>query len=60
MPFRIIRAEPEDWEAVRSIRLRSLGEEPQAYAADYETEARYRPRTVAGAAGYCVQLSGIR
>ena len=43
MPFRIIRAEPEDWEAVRSTRLRSLGEEPQAYAADYETEARYRP-----------------
>jgi len=30
-------------QAVRSIRLRSLGEEPQAYAADYETEARYRP-----------------
>ncbi|HEX3205768.1 MAG TPA: GNAT family N-acetyltransferase [Propionibacteriaceae bacterium] len=43
MPFRIVRAEPEDWEAIRAIRLRSLSEEPQAYAADYETEARYRP-----------------
>jgi len=43
VPFRIIGAEPEDWEAVRAIRLRSLSEEPQAYAADYETEARYRP-----------------
>jgi ribosomal protein S18 acetylase RimI-like enzyme len=43
MLFRIIRAGPEDWEAVRAIRLRSLREEPQAYASNYETEARYRP-----------------
>jgi hypothetical protein len=51
MPFRIIRAEPEDWEALRAIRLRSLREEPQAYAADYETEARLPARPVAGATG---------
>jgi ribosomal protein S18 acetylase RimI-like enzyme len=43
MPFRIIRAEPEDWEALRAIRLRSLREEPQAYASSYETEAGYQP-----------------
>jgi ribosomal protein S18 acetylase RimI-like enzyme len=43
MPFRIVRAEPEDWEALRAIRLRSLREEPQAYASSYETEARYPP-----------------
>jgi ribosomal protein S18 acetylase RimI-like enzyme len=43
MPFMIIRAEPEDWELCRGIRLRSLREEPQAYAADYETEGRYQP-----------------
>ena len=43
MTFMIIRAEPEDWEIYRGIRLRSLREEPQAYASDYETEARYQP-----------------
>ncbi len=43
MPFRIIRAEPSDWEAYRAIRLRSLLEEPNAYASDYQTEARYEP-----------------
>jgi ribosomal protein S18 acetylase RimI-like enzyme len=41
MAVMIKRAEPEDWETYRAIRLRSLGEEPEAYAADYETEARY-------------------
>jgi GNAT superfamily N-acetyltransferase len=43
MTFMIIRAEPEDWEIYRGIRLRSLREEPHAYASDYETEARYQP-----------------
>lgn len=43
MTFMIIRAEPEDWEAYRAIRLRSLREEAHAYAADYQTEARYQP-----------------
>jgi ribosomal protein S18 acetylase RimI-like enzyme len=41
MAFMIERAEPEDWETYRAIRLRSLREEPAAYAADYETEVRY-------------------
>jgi ribosomal protein S18 acetylase RimI-like enzyme len=41
MAFMIERAEPEDWETYRTIRLRSLREEPAAYAADYGTEARY-------------------
>jgi ribosomal protein S18 acetylase RimI-like enzyme len=36
-------AEPADWEAVRDIRLRSLRDEPDAYASDYETEARFEP-----------------
>ncbi len=36
-------AEESDWEAVRDIRLRSLREEPDAYASDYETEARFEP-----------------
>ena len=36
-------AEPSDWEAVRDIRLRSLREEPDAYASDYQTEARFEP-----------------
>lgn len=36
-------AEPSDWEAVRDIRLRSLREEPDAYASDYQTEARFGP-----------------
>jgi ribosomal protein S18 acetylase RimI-like enzyme len=36
-------AEPADWEAVRDIRLRSLHDEPDAYASDYETEARFEP-----------------
>ena len=36
-------AEPSDWEAVRDIRLRSLGEEPDAYASEYQTEARFEP-----------------
>ena len=43
MSFMIIRAGLEDWEAVRDIRLRSLREEPDAYASDYETEARFEP-----------------
>jgi hypothetical protein len=43
MTFMIIRAEPSDWEAVRAIRLRSLREEPDAYASDYLTEARFEP-----------------
>jgi ribosomal protein S18 acetylase RimI-like enzyme len=38
-------AEESDWEAVRDIRLRSLREEPDAYASDYETEARFGPET---------------
>jgi hypothetical protein len=36
-------AEPSDGEAVRDIRLRSLREEPDAYASDYQTEARFGP-----------------
>jgi ribosomal protein S18 acetylase RimI-like enzyme len=36
-------AHQSDWEAVRDIRLRSLREEPDAYASDYETEARFEP-----------------
>jgi ribosomal protein S18 acetylase RimI-like enzyme len=36
-------AEPSDWEAVRDIRLRSLLEEPDAYASDYPAEARFEP-----------------
>jgi ribosomal protein S18 acetylase RimI-like enzyme len=36
-------AEPSDWEAVRDIRLRSLREEPDAYASEYQTEARFEP-----------------
>jgi ribosomal protein S18 acetylase RimI-like enzyme len=36
-------AGPSDWEAVRDIRLRSLGEEPDAYASEYQTEARFEP-----------------
>jgi ribosomal protein S18 acetylase RimI-like enzyme len=43
VPFRIIRAKPADWEVYRSIRLRSLREEPDAYASGLETEARYEP-----------------
>jgi ribosomal protein S18 acetylase RimI-like enzyme len=41
--FMIRAAEPSDWEAVRDIRLRSLREEPDAYASDYQTEARFEP-----------------
>ena len=37
----ISRAEPADWETYRALRLRSLRDEPEAYAADYETEALY-------------------
>jgi ribosomal protein S18 acetylase RimI-like enzyme len=36
-------AEPKDWEAVRDIRLRMLREEPDAYASEYQTEARFEP-----------------
>ncbi len=36
-------AELKDWEAVRDIRLRSLREEPDAYASEYQTEARFEP-----------------
>jgi ribosomal protein S18 acetylase RimI-like enzyme len=36
-------AEPSDWEAVRNVRLRSLREEPDAYASEYQTEARFDP-----------------
>jgi ribosomal protein S18 acetylase RimI-like enzyme len=36
-------AEPEDWEAVRDIRLRMLREEPDAYASEYQAEARFEP-----------------
>jgi ribosomal protein S18 acetylase RimI-like enzyme len=43
MGFMIRRAELADWEVVRDIRLRSLREEPDAYASDYETEARFEP-----------------
>jgi GNAT superfamily N-acetyltransferase len=41
--FVIKLAELEDWEAVRDIRLRSLREEPDAYASEYQTEARFEP-----------------
>jgi ribosomal protein S18 acetylase RimI-like enzyme len=41
MGFMIKRAERADWETYRAIRLRSLRDEPEAYAADYETEALY-------------------
>jgi ribosomal protein S18 acetylase RimI-like enzyme len=41
MGFMIRPAEASDWESVRDIRLRSLREEPDAYASDYETEARF-------------------
>ena len=43
MTFIIRRAEPSDWEVYRSIRLRSLSEEPDAYEAEYEAEARFEP-----------------
>lgn len=43
MSFRIIRAEPSDWEDYRAIRLRSLREEPTAYESQYETEVLYEP-----------------
>jgi ribosomal protein S18 acetylase RimI-like enzyme len=43
MTFMIRPAEPSDWEAVRDIRLRSLREEPDAYASEYQTEARFEP-----------------
>jgi ribosomal protein S18 acetylase RimI-like enzyme len=36
-------AQEADWEAIRDIRLRSLREEPDAYASDYQTEARFEP-----------------
>jgi ribosomal protein S18 acetylase RimI-like enzyme len=36
-------AQESDWEAIRDIRLRSLREEPDAYASDYQTEARFEP-----------------
>jgi hypothetical protein len=36
-------SEPEDWEAVRDIRLRMLREEPDAYASEYQTEAHFEP-----------------
>jgi ribosomal protein S18 acetylase RimI-like enzyme len=39
----IRRAEPEDWEVVRDIRLRMLREEPDAYASEYQAEARFEP-----------------
>jgi ribosomal protein S18 acetylase RimI-like enzyme len=41
--FVIRLAEPKDWQAVRDIRLRSLREEPDAYASEYQTEARFDP-----------------
>ena len=41
--FMIRAAEPSDWEAVRDLRLRSLREEPDAYASEYQTEARFEP-----------------
>jgi hypothetical protein len=40
----IRHAEPSGWETYRAIRLRSLREEPDTYAADYETEAGYQPQ----------------
>ena len=43
MPFMIRRADPSEWEAYRSIRLRSLFDEPDAYESDYETEAGLGP-----------------
>ena len=58
MTFTIRRAEPCDWEACRAIRLRSLLEEPQAYASQYETEVRFEPdqwrQRLASAASYLV------
>ena len=58
MTFTIRRVEPCDWEACRAIRLRSLLEEPQAYASQYETEARFEPdqwrQRLASAASYLV------
>lgn len=44
MAFMIRRAEPSDWEAYREIRLRSLREEPAAYASQYETEEAFVPQ----------------
>ena len=41
MAFMIRRAEPADWETYRAIRLRSLREEPAAYASQYEIERHY-------------------
>ena len=41
MSFMIRRAEPSDWETYRAIRLRSLREEPAAYASQYEIERHY-------------------
>jgi hypothetical protein len=43
MTLIIRRAEPSAWEAYRSIRLRSLFEEPDAYEAAYENEATLSP-----------------
>lgn len=42
MSFTIVHAEPSDWETYRAIRLRSLREEPAAYASQYEIERHYR------------------
>jgi ribosomal protein S18 acetylase RimI-like enzyme len=39
--FMTRRAEPSDWETYRAIRLRSLQEEPTAYASQYEIERHY-------------------
>jgi ribosomal protein S18 acetylase RimI-like enzyme len=41
MAFMIRRAELSDWETYRGIRLRSLREEPAAYASQYEIERHY-------------------
>ena len=59
MTFVIRPAEPSDWEAVRDIRLRSLREEPDAYASEYQTEARFEPDHVETATRHRVQLSGV-
>ena len=39
----IRRANESDWEAARDIRLRSLMDEPDAYASDYQTEVSFEP-----------------
>jgi GNAT superfamily N-acetyltransferase len=64
MSVRVVTAEPADWAAYRELRLRSLGESPDAFGSSYAHEADFSAelwqQRLAGATTFLAVVGGDR